>query len=191
MIKNYVAVIFIGLMVLTGCSSSAVADHPISTTMVSTGDLSQLNRSAKVFGWHPTMFAVHASDKVDEQVVIAHMQHAITQVMQAKGYRLATTNEVPSILIGFGLALESEMSDKEILKRAGLVAGLSTQGVDDKYEKGSVLVAIFSPHHPMPIWRVLAQGFTELNKNPAEREQRFEQLLSTMLKPLPIVKPLS
>ncbi|QQX78899.1 DUF4136 domain-containing protein [Shewanella sp. KX20019] len=191
MIKNYVAVILIGLMALMGCSSSEVTDHPISTTMVSTGDLSQLNRSVRVFGWHPTMFAVHASDKVDEKVVIAHMQHAITQAMQAKGYRLATTNEVPSILVGFGLALESEMSDKEILKRAGLVAGLSTQGVDEKYEKGSVLVAIFSPYNPMPIWRVLAQGFTELDKNPTAREQRFEQLLSTMLKPLPIVKPLS
>ncbi|MFT5788329.1 MAG: hypothetical protein ACI8SJ_000432 [Shewanella sp.] len=188
MIKNYIAVILMGLMALTGCSTAPAMDIPTTrTTMVTSGDLSQLNSSSKVFGWHPTMFAVHASDKVDEQVVIAHMQHAITLALQAKGYHLATQHETPSILVGFGLALESEMSDKEILKRAGLVAGLSTQGVDDKYEKGSVLVALFSPHYPMPIWRVLAQGFTELNKKPADREQRFEQLLSTMLKPVPAV----
>jgi hypothetical protein len=188
MIKNYVAVILMGLMALSGCSTSAETDIPITrTTMVTSGDLSLLTSSSKVFGWHPTMFTVHASDKVDDQVVIAHMRHAITQALQAKGYRLATQYETPSIIVGFGLALESEMDDKEILKRAGLVPGLSTHGVDDKYEKGSVLVVFFSPYSPIPIWRVLAQGFTELDNKPEEREQRFEQLLSRMLKPIPTV----
>ncbi|MGS0682688.1 DUF4136 domain-containing protein [Shewanella sp. 125m-7] len=190
MIKNYVLLLLTGLTLITGCTAtdSVEAEMAVTrTTMVTTGDLSRLNQSTKAFAWHPSMFAVHASDEIDNEVVVKHMQHAIAQAMQAKGFHLATANETPSLLVGFGVALESEMSDKEILKRAGLVAGLSTEGVDKNYEKGSVLVALFSPHNPIPIWRVLAQGFTDLDNNPVQREQRFERLLSTMLKPIPTV----
>ncbi|WP_299806720.1 DUF4136 domain-containing protein [uncultured Shewanella sp.] len=188
MIKQYVLALLAGLSLLVGCSTTDSAEAEVAvtrTTMVTTGDLSMLSQSSKAFAWHPTMFAVHASDEVDNQVVIDHMQAAITLAMQAKGYHLAGVHETPSVLVGFGLALESEMSDKEILKRAGLVAGLSTAGVDKEYEKGSVLVALFSPHSPIPVWRVLAQGFTDLDNSPEQREQRFERLLSTMLKPVP------
>lgn len=186
MIKNYLAVILMSFMVLSGCSTSTATDIPVTrTTMVTSGELSLLSHSSKVFGWHPTMFKVHAPDSINSDAVVKLMQEAIIKTMEAKGYHLANAHETPSVLIGFGLALESEMSDKEILKRAGLVAGLSTDGVDDKYEKGSVLVALFSPYNSMPIWRVLAQGFTELDKKSADREQRFERLISRMLTPVP------
>lgn len=190
MIKKYVLVLLTGLSMLAGCSTTDNAEAEMTatrTTMVTTGDLELLSHSTKAFAWHPDMFAVHASDEVDSQAVIKHMKAAIAQAMQAKGYHLASVYESPSVLVGFGVALESEMSDKEILKRAGLVAGLSTAGVDDEYEKGSVLVALFSPHSTMPVWRVLAQGFTDLDNSPEQREQRFERLLSTMLKPVPAI----
>ncbi|WP_041410996.1 DUF4136 domain-containing protein [Shewanella pealeana] len=190
MIKKCISMIVVGISMLAGCSTTDSAEAEMAatrTTMVTTGDLTMLSRSSKAFAWHPTMFAVHASDEVDDQAVIKHMQVAITQAMQAKGYHLASAHEAPSVLVGFGLALESEMSDKEILKRAGLVAGLSTVGVDDEYEKGSVLVALFSPHNPIPVWRVLAQGFTDSDNTLEQREQRFERLLSTMLQSVPAV----
>lgn len=185
---NKILMILVGLVLVVGCSSTDSEQQQMAatrTTMVISGDLSSLNTSSKTFAWHPTMFAVHANDSLDSDVIIQHMQNAITKVMQTKGYHLAKANETPSVLVGYGLALESEMSDKEILQKAGLVAGLSTEGVADKYEKGSVLVALFNPRTPMPVWRVLAQGFTDLDKTPLQREQRFEQLLATMLKPLP------
>ncbi|ABZ77390.1 conserved hypothetical protein [Shewanella halifaxensis HAW-EB4] len=190
MIKKYVLLLLTGLTLIAGCSTTDSVESEMSatrTTMVTTGDLSLLSHSTKAFAWHPNMFAVHASDEVDSQAVIKHMQAAIAQAMLAKGYHLATANELPSVLVGFGVALESEMSDKEILKRAGLVAGLSTEGIDKHYEKGSVLVALFSPHSPMPVWRVLAQGFTDLDNSPLQREERFERLLSAMLKPVPAI----
>ena len=191
MIKKYLLLLLTGITLITGCSTTNSADTEMAatrTTMVTTGDLTMLSQSSKAFAWHPTMFAVHASDEVDNEVVIKHMQAAITQAMQAKGYHLASAHETPSVLVGFGLALESEMSDKEILKRAGLVAGLSTAGIDKEYEKGSVLVALFSPHNPIPVWRVLAQGFTDLDNSPEQREQRFERLLSSMLQSVPAVQ---
>ncbi|MCL1147932.1 DUF4136 domain-containing protein [Shewanella marinintestina] len=188
MMNKYISIVVLGLSLLTACSSTDSAERASATrtTMVISGDLSLINSHSKAFSWHPTMFAVHANDTVDSEMVIQHMQKAITNVMQKKGYHLANQNETPSVLVGYGLALESEMSDKEILKKAGLVAGLSTAGVDDKYEKGSVLVALFNPMSPMPVWRVLAQGFTELDKTTEQREQRFEELLSSMLKPVPV-----
>ncbi|GIU30383.1 DUF4136 domain-containing protein [Shewanella sp. MBTL60-007] len=190
MIKKCISMLVVGLSLLVGCSSAKHVEAEMAatrTTMVTTGDLELLSHSTKAFAWHPDMFAVHASDEVDSKAVIKHMKAAITQAMEAKGYHLASAHESPSVLVGFGVALESEMSDKEILKRAGLVAGLSTEGVNKEYEKGSVLVALFSPHSTMPVWRVLAQGFTDLDNSPEQREQRFERLLSAMLKPVPTI----
>ncbi|BAJ03035.1 conserved hypothetical protein [Shewanella violacea DSS12] len=116
------------------------------------------------------------------------MRFAITQIMESKGYRLVSIDESPDLLLGFGLALESDMSDAEILKQAGLVAGLSTAGSDtEQYEKGSVLVMLFKPKQLQAVWRVLAQGFTDFKQSGEQRQQRFDELISLMLGSIPSV----
>ena len=173
------------VVLIAGCTSSEVVNAPAESrlTMVTTGDLGFIPPAAKTFGWHPTMFSVHTANKLNDKELIHHMRQSITKIMQQKGYSF--TSDSPSIMVGFGMALESEMSDKDIMDKAGLVAGLSTQGIDDDYEKGSVLVALFTPVSPKPIWRVLAQGFTEIDKPVEDREQRFDKLTTRMLHAVP------
>ena len=174
-------------VLLSGCASNETCVDPVPTriTMVTSGDLSLISSSSKSFGWHPTMFTIHSANKLDDAELVRHMRLSITKIMEAKGYHYVEANDSPSMLVGFGMALESEMSDKEIMKRAGLVAGLSTKGVDDDYEKGSVLVALFSPIRIQPVWKVLAQGFTDTDKPIEDREQRFDKLTSMMLNSVP------
>ncbi|MDO6620569.1 DUF4136 domain-containing protein [Shewanella sp. 10N.286.51.B2] len=175
------------LIFLTGCTSKEATEvHvPTSVTMVTTGDLGAISPYGKTFAWHPTMFSVHTANKLDDEELIRHMRQSITKIMDKKGYSLVSEAQSPSMVIGFGMALESEMSDKEIMDKAGLVAGLSTAGIDDEFEKGSVLVAIFIPNSQQPIWRVLAQGFTETDKPVQNREQRFDKLTTMMLRAIP------
>ncbi|MFC1503611.1 DUF4136 domain-containing protein [Pseudomonadota bacterium] len=154
--------------------------------MVKTGNLSLLPTESKRFSWHPTLLKVYVSDDADAEKLVKHMQNAITKLMESRGYQLVPITDSPSVLVGFGLALESEMSDKEILNRAGLMVGLSTVGVDrNQYEKGSVLVAIFLPEQVLPLWRVLAQGLTDLKRSDEEREQRIDQIMARILKSIP------
>ncbi len=158
------------------------------TTMVTTGDLGFVSEHTTRFAWHPSLANVVADERINSEKVVGHMQVALTQVMESKGYHLVDINDSPDLLLGFGLALESDMSDAEILKKAGLVPGLSTAGLDpDQYEKGSVLVAVFHPMKLEPSWRVLAQGFTDFEQSAQERQARFDELISLMLGGVPSV----
>ncbi|MBQ4888384.1 DUF4136 domain-containing protein [Shewanella sp. MMG014] len=174
-------------VLISGCATKEEVNKPAPSriTMVTSGDLSFISSQVKSFAWHPTMFTVHSANKLDDAELVRHMRQSITKIMEQKGYHFAKDNENPNVLIGFGMALESEMSDAEIMKRAGLVAGLSTSGIDDDFEKGSVLVALFSPNRIQPIWKVLAQGFTETGKPIEDREIRFDKLTGMMLSSIP------
>ncbi|WP_394133011.1 DUF4136 domain-containing protein [Shewanella maritima] len=170
-----------------GCAQTTETDTAQSRlTMVISGDAAILSNDNALLGWHPTMFTIHTDSEQEEAEIQRHMRASLTKIMQQKGYRFANSNESANVLIGFGLALESQMSDAEILERAGLVAGLSTHGVDDKFEKGSVMVALFSPMQQQPVWRVLAQGFTNPNAKLTDREQRFDELALKMLHNIPV-----
>ncbi len=174
-------------VLISGCASNETIIDPVPSriTMVTSGDLGMISEHAKTFSWHPTMFTVHSANKIDDAELVRHMRQSITKIMNAKGYHYVAADQSPSLILGFGMALESEISDKEIMKRAGLVPGLSTKGVDDDYEKGSVLVALFNPNSIQPVWKVLAQGFTDTDRPVEDREQRFDKLTSMMLNSIP------
>ncbi|UJF21105.1 DUF4136 domain-containing protein [Shewanella sp. OMA3-2] len=184
MFKNVNQVIFSTcLVMLTACSSSNIESTPVSRiTMVTSGDLSSV---ASTYAWHASMFSVHTANKIDEQNLKIHLRGAVDKVMAEKGYQVVNYNDSPQMTIGFGMALASEMSDAEILAKAGLVPGLATQGVDSEHEKGSVLIALFNPLVEQPFWRVLAQGFTEPNNDMTQREARFDSLARIMLSSVP------
>ncbi|MEC4726952.1 DUF4136 domain-containing protein [Shewanella sp. D64] len=187
MIKQICALLLIST--LSACTVSEVM-VPTShrTTMVATGDLGFLSPQTRDFAWHPTLAKVIADDRVDNDTVIKNMQFSLKKVMEAKGYRLVSNQYSPALLVGFGVALSSDMSDSEILNKAGLVPGLSTFGVDmEKYEKGSVLVALFNPKFPEPVWRALGQGFTDFEKDGAERQQGVNDFVSIMLISVPAI----
>ncbi len=175
--------------ILTACVTVDVPkSNPTRATMVTTGDLGFLSQSTPRFAWHPSLARVAAEEGVNDDNVVGLMRASMTKAMEAKGYRLVSIDDSPDLLVGFGIALESEMSDAEILDKAGLVPGLSTVGVDaDKHEKGSVLVALFHPRMAEPAWRVLAQGFTDSEQSRDERQQRVDELVSLMLGGVPSI----
>ncbi|MFT5704312.1 MAG: hypothetical protein ACI8SK_000258 [Shewanella sp.] len=187
MMKKICALLLIST--LSACTvTDVIEQNPQRTTVVATGDLSFLSVQTRDFTWHPTLAKVIANDRVDNDTVIQNMQLSLKKVLEAKGYRLVSNQDSPAFLVGFGLALGSDMSDSEILNKVGLVPGLSTLGVDmNKYEKGSVLVALFNPKFPEPIWRSLGQGFTDFEKDGAERQQGFDDFISTMLMVVPTI----
>ena len=184
MLKNLnFAILSLCLVIVSACTTSDLEPSLANRiTMVTSGDVSLVS---KTYAWHHSMFAVHTKDKLDEESLRDHLRQSVNKVMAAKGYQQVAYTDSPQMLIGFGMALESEMSDTEILAKAGLVPGLSTHGVDKKLEKGSVLIAFFNPSVKAPYWRVLAQGFTDHNKSIDKRAARFDDLSSMMLATIP------
>ncbi|MGI2095664.1 DUF4136 domain-containing protein [Shewanella glacialipiscicola] len=183
---------FMAIASLAGCVTvEDNAAQPLRTTIVMAGDLSGLSTSATTFSWHPELHRIITDKRLDPQQVSQHMQNVLKQTLQAKGYRFVEDPQLADFQVGFGVAMGTEMSDAQILAVAGLVAGLSTEGVNtQKYDKGTVLIALFKPIGVQGgndlIWRVLAQGFGNVEKID-ELTTNFDSLIDSMLTNLPLV----
>lgn len=178
-----------GLVGLTACVT--VEDsQALRTTVVTSGDLSQLPPSAMTYTWHPTLQKIFVDRRLDKQQVLQHMQDTLKKVLLTKGFRWVEDPQLADFQVGFGVAMGTQMSDEQILATAGLVPGLSNQGVDlKKYDKGSVLISFFKPTgiagQPYEIiWRVLGQGFANI-KDMDELKARFDSSIEEMLLSLP------
>ncbi|UML92422.1 DUF4136 domain-containing protein [Shewanella xiamenensis] len=178
-----------GLVGLTACVT--VDDsQALRTTVVTSGDLSQLPPSAMTYSWHPTLQKIFVDRRLDQQQVLQHMQDTLKKVLLTKGYRWVEDPQLADFQVGFGIAMGTQMSDEQILAAAGLVPGLSNQGVDlKKYDKGSVLISFFKPTgiagQPYEmVWRVLGQGFANI-KDMDEVKARFDGSIEEMLLSLP------
>ena len=183
---------FMAIASLAGCVTvEDNAAQPLRTTIVMAGDLSGLSTSATTFSWHPELHRIITDKRLDPQQVSQHMQDVLKRTLQAKGYRFVEDPQLADFQVGFGVAMGTEMSDAQILAVAGLVAGLSTEGVNpQKYDKGTVLIALFKPIGVQGgndlVWRVLAQGFGNVEKID-ELTTNFDSLIDSMLTNLPLV----
>ena len=184
--------LFSSVLGLTGCVTvTDNAAQPLRTTIVMSGDLSELPSTAMTFTWHPKFQKIITDKRLDQQPVLQHMQAVLKQTLQSKGYRWVEDPLLADFQVGFGVAMGTEMSDEQILAVTGLVAGLSTDGVNtQKYDKGTVVIALFKPTKIQgvdePIWRVLAQGFGNIKKMD-ELTENFDSLIASMLANMPSV----
>lgn len=190
--------LFISTLGLSGCVTvEEDLAQPMRTTVVMSGDIGELPPQAKTYSWHPQLQKVFTDTRLPSESVLTYMQTRLQQQLQAKGYHYVDNANAADFLMGFGVSIGSTakgtapLSDAQILASAGLVAGLSTQGVDtQEYDKGSVLVAVFKPNplnevSEQLIWRVLAQGFADIDdKN--QLKERFDGLIDEMLMSFPI-----
>ncbi|GLS83550.1 DUF4136 domain-containing protein [Paraferrimonas haliotis] len=179
-------VIILSLLVLTGCATQEPPKELNRVTVVASGDLSFLDNKPLTYAWHPTHARIRVNDELNEQQVAGLLYETIASVMKQKGYQQVSIQDNPSVVIGFGAALESAMGDDEILQRVGLVPGLSVDGVDSsQYQKGSVLIALFGNDLTRPNWQVIGQGLADLKAKREQREPRLKEEVQLMLNNVP------
>ncbi len=198
MYKKYrlaLSAMLLGLIGFTACVSDS--DRELRTTVVLSGDLSQLPVSAMTYAWHPKLQKVFVDD-LNEKMVAQQMQDTLKKVLLTKGFRWVQDPQLADFQVGYGIALGKAMSDEQILAAVGLVPGLSAEGVDPKkYTKGSVLIGFFKAtdlkaqrfagsdeSSTAEFWRVLAQGFANMNDKD-ELKAGFDALVEDMLLSIP------
>ncbi|MDO6683984.1 MULTISPECIES: DUF4136 domain-containing protein [unclassified Agarivorans] len=181
--------LFLSLLssLLLGCVSAEQTRAPEtrSTTVVS-GDTSYLEQSSGRYAWHPSLVKAYLHKTESEDLLLQVLQQNISKTMQDKGYTLVELNQQPDFFIGVGAALDSKVSDQQILARAGMMAGLSADDVDPTmYEKGSVMIALFNSAESEPFWRILSQGMAQQEQALSERKVRIAREVDRMLQYLP------
>ncbi len=176
---------FVFVLLLAGCVTTTGHNHPTINKVI-TGDLAIFSSPNKRFAMYPSVNASYLGRGESSERAINNTKSSIVQIMAEKGYTPVSINDNPDFIIGFGLGVESKITDDEIFDKAGMVVGLSTEGINQKkFQKGTALVAVFSPGNKEPRWRVLAQGMSHMKKSDGARKENIHTLLTSMLSPIP------
>lgn len=178
---------FLFLPLLFACVSAKQTRAPETrSTTVVTGDTEYLESSNGRYAWHPSLGQAHLNKAENEDLLISELRKSISKAMAKKGYTQVSLQQQPDFLVGVGAALESQMSDQQILERAGMMAGMSSDSLDPElYQKGSIMVALFQAEDTGPFWRVLGQGMAPTDIPLSERKLRIESAIERLLQYLP------
>lgn len=123
----------------------------------------------------------------NEKELQAYIRDEIKKYLSTKGYQYRENPKQADVVIGFLFALENDVADKTIQDKFGLLPGLTRGTMDDpRYEKGSLLLAVFDNEQKGTYWRSAVQGFVDLEADKANKEtSRMQKILGMMLNEFP------
>lgn len=174
------ALISIGLI---ACSTQEVPPTH-SYGVVTSGDFDFMKNGVATYSWHPESEQVYLSQKYDKTVVTDLVREAIEQQLSMKGYQL--TQNVGDVVVGFGLAEESELNDESIFDAVKLSTGVPFYDGEGKLaEKGSLYIAFFVPNSQVVQWQALAQSGIQQGLEPSESKKRISGFVEMLFRHMP------
>jgi hypothetical protein len=112
------------------------------------------------------------------QSIYALYSNAIVNDLIQHGFNKASSSKSAAFHVGFGIALESDLSDATINEKFGVTPGLPhSEGL----QKGSFLIYIQDAVTGHRVWRGAAQGFAHEDISTNEREVRVENIVNTVM----------
>ncbi|CAK1723186.1 DUF4136 domain-containing protein [Vibrio crassostreae] len=153
--------------------------------VVTSGDFEFMKHGVMTYSWHPESEQVYLSQKYDETVVTDLVRESIQEQLSNKGYQLKQDG-VGDVVVGFGLAEESELNDESIFDAIKLSTGVPFYDGEGKVaEKGSLYIAFFVPNSEVVQWQALAQSGIQTDLEPSERKQRATGFVEMLFRHMP------
>ncbi|WP_455201397.1 DUF4136 domain-containing protein [Kaarinaea lacus] len=185
-------VLTILLILITGCQTTEAPEQSSDAkrlAMVSYFDSGYtISASKNSFAWKPDSSFVLASERIDSGEFKPLIENAIKVTLKNKGYKFGDNYENSDLLVSYAAGLETELSDKEVTRRFGMIPGLQGNAANmDKYEKGTIIVDIFDKSTNKSVWRGVIQGFADLKLSRAERSKRLESVMQQLLAEFPAI----
>ncbi|WP_017631815.1 DUF4136 domain-containing protein [Vibrio sp. 624788] len=154
--------------------------------VVTSGDFEFMEHGVTTYSWHPESEQVYLSQKYDETVVTDLVRDAIEVQLATKGYQLNQNGAVGDVVVGFGLAEESELNDDSIFDAIKLSTGVLFYDGDGKVaEKGSLYIAFFVPNSQVVQWQALAQSGIQPDLEPSESKQHITGFVEMLFRRMP------
>lgn len=176
------AILAVGLV---GCTTEPVPlKHDYG--VVTSGDFTFMNQGVQTYSWHPSSEQAYLSKNYDKTEVTDIVRSAIENHLAKKGYQLASNGVHGDMVIGFGLAEESELSDQSILNKLNLSTGVpfyNEQG--KKAEKGSLYVVFLLPNSAIIQWQALAQSGIQGGLTHSQLDQRISSFVDRLFRDIP------
>ncbi|MDL5027271.1 DUF4136 domain-containing protein [Vibrio satsumensis] len=179
----------VALLALMAIGLTACTTQEIPPThnygVVTSGDFDFMKHGVLTYSWHPESEQVYLSQKYDETVVTDLVRDAIQEQLSSKGYQLKQDG-VGDVVVGFGLAEESELNDESIFDAIKLSTGVPFYDGEGKVaEKGSLYIAFFVPESEVVLWQALAQSGIQPDLEPSESKQRITGFIDMLFRRMP------
>ncbi|MEZ9135262.1 DUF4136 domain-containing protein [Vibrio sp. 10N.222.51.C8] len=169
---------------LTACTTQEIPPTH-NYGVVTSGDFDFMKHSVMTYSWHPESEKVYLSQKYDETVVTDLVRDSIQEQLSSKGYQLKQDG-VGDVVVGFGLAEESELNDESIFDAIKLSTGVPFYDGEGKVaEKGSLYIAFFVPNSEVVQWQALAQSGIQPDLEPSESKQRITGFVEMLFRRMP------
>lgn len=180
---NKVALLALIAIGLTACTTNETTPTH-NYGVVTSGDFDFMKHGVVTYSWHPESEQVYLSEKYDKTVVTDLVREAIKEQLSLKGYQLKSG--AGDVVVGFGLAEESERNDESIFDAIQLSTGVPFYSDDGKVsEKGSLYIAFFVPNSEVIQWQALAQSGIQPNLEPSESKQRVMGFVEMLFRRMP------
>lgn len=172
----------IGLTACTTQQQLPVHDYGVVTS----GDFEFMKNGVTTYSWHPQSEQVYLSKKYNETVVTDMVRDAIEEQLTEKGYRLEQGGGVGDVVVGFGLAEESELNDNSIFDAVQLSTGVPFYDRKGKLaEKGSLYIVFSVPNSQVIQWRALAQTGIQADLEASESKERISGFVEMLFRQMP------
>ncbi|CDT60892.1 MULTISPECIES: DUF4136 domain-containing protein [Vibrio] len=169
---------------LTACTTQEIPPSH-NYGVVTSGDFDFMKHGVMTYSWHPESEKVYLSQKYDETVVTDLVRDSIQEQLSSKGYQLKQDG-VGDVVVGFGLAEESELNDESIFDAIKLSTGVPFYDGEGKVaEKGSLYIAFFVPNSEVVQWQALAQSGIQPDLEPSESKQRITGFVEMLFRRMP------
>lgn len=178
------------MLLIGGC----VTEEPIGKINPALRQSSVVSTSAPEFNpqlgetvaWRDSI-TVHAPEgQPVPDSIVADLKAKIDTQLVAKGYAFSPAGSQPDYLIHGVIVLGNELNEHQLRDVLGFEPGLVAHS--QNYEKGSLLLMLVDPNKFTTDWRGVVQVFTSLELTPEERDQRFDYIIRSLLRPLPDLK---
>ncbi|MGI9887444.1 DUF4136 domain-containing protein [Vibrio chagasii] len=172
----------IGLTACTTQEQLPVHDYGVVTS----GDFEFMKNGVTTYSWHPQSEQVYLSKRYNETVVTDMVRDTIEEQLTEKGYCLEQGGGVGDVVVGFGLAEESELNDNSIFDAVQLSTGVPFyDGKGKLAEKGSLYIVFSVPNSQVIQWRALAQTGIQADLEASESKERISGFVEMLFRQMP------
>jgi len=132
------------------------------------------------FAWLPGAERYFDDPRIKDQTIKPMLENIIQQTLINSGYQFTQSPQQADFLVGYLVALESELDDQAIAKLYGNTPGLPLQSTED-YEKGTLVVDIVDGVTKHSVWRGALQAAVTFDVEHSLRQQRVKSAVETLL----------
>ena len=159
------------------------------TAVVSVGDPNVSVMRESTFAWLPEAVHFYEDERLADASVKPLIEKEIVKNIKRQEMIFVDSVNGARYSIAYTAALESSLDDSAIIRRYGLLPGISQIPDNDaNIEKGSLIIYVFENRSGSIIWRSAAQVGVKFDMPVEQRKERITRVIAKMFQTFPLKK---